>query len=1115
LGDGCGNLLMCGSCDGGPTCGGGGIPYVCGGGGVCTKRTCAEADATCGLVGDGCGGILDCGGCDAGTSCGGGGTANSCGGGTPCVPKNCAAVGANCGLTGDGCGGQINCGPCLDGGSCGAGGLANVCGGSVACQPKTCGLLDAGCGAIGNGCGDILDCGGCDAGTTCGGGGAAYRCGARATCVPKTCAQLSANCGQMGDGCGGVIDGGCGTCQAPNLCGGQGLPNVCGTVAPDAGAPCTNFCTRQTTCTVGTTTLTGRVLAPTNAAAGYGNPDPIPGALVYVPNGTVQPFPDGGVTCDRCTSTVSGSPLISTTSSIDAGYFTLENVPCDNGADINLPVVIQLGKWRRQITVPRVNCCTQNTLTAEQTRLPRRQAEGHPNDNIPLIAIATGNADAIECVLPKIGVDFSQYSLPSGNGRVRFYRENGAHFSGPGGADAPPAGSNLFNSLTELKKYDMVILDCEGGENLKTTTQRSNLEKYANSGGRVFSSHFGYTWLFPQATNNGNNVTVPTSFTSTADWNVDQGDQGSLEAKIDVSFPKGRTFADWVQSVGAQGPSSTPAAPTIIVDEVRWDIDAVLPPAQRWVYRTETTCTPADCDNDLGYNCGRNLPDGCGGTMRCSTNNSSRCQNSGLNSQCGGNNGPGRCSLPLSTCVPTTCVGLGFQCGQFSDGCGGTLSCGTCGTGQACGAGGAAGRCAPIPQYPLEYTFNTPLDAGVGEQCGRVLFSDFHVFDAWPASDSTWPDHCPAGPMSPQEKVFEYLIFDLSSCIQPDVVPPQSCTARTCSQLGYSCGLQGNGCGVLQDCGQCTRPGETCGGGGTPGVCGAPCTPKSCQQSGFNCGAQGDGCGGSIDGGCGNCPSPQTCGGGGSPGVCGGGACAPKTCTQLGFNCGDQGNGCGSIQNCGTCQAPQACGAGGVPGVCGGGGSCTPLTCLQQGYTCGQQGNGCGALIDCGTCTVPGETCGGAGIPGKCGAGGSCAPRSCQQQNFNCGMQGDGCGNSQDCGLCPSGQICGAAAPGQCGAATCTPLTCERQNLNCGPAGDGCGREIDCGVCQSPATCGGAGIPGRCGTANCTPVTCSANGANCGFIADGCGSVLDCGNCTLPQTCGGGGIANNCGGGIN
>jgi len=43
-------------------------------------------------------------------------------------------------------------------------------------------------------------------------------------CAPLTCVQASATCGKVGDGCGGLLD--CGTCVAPDSCGGGGAPNV-------------------------------------------------------------------------------------------------------------------------------------------------------------------------------------------------------------------------------------------------------------------------------------------------------------------------------------------------------------------------------------------------------------------------------------------------------------------------------------------------------------------------------------------------------------------------------------------------------------------------------------------------------------------------------------------------------------------------------------------------------------------------------------------------------------------------------------------------------------------------------------------------------------------------
>ena len=48
-------------------------------------------------------------------------------------------------------------------------------------------------------------------------------------CVPRTCASVGANCGSITNGCGGVLD--CGTCVAPETCGGGGTANKCGSPA--------------------------------------------------------------------------------------------------------------------------------------------------------------------------------------------------------------------------------------------------------------------------------------------------------------------------------------------------------------------------------------------------------------------------------------------------------------------------------------------------------------------------------------------------------------------------------------------------------------------------------------------------------------------------------------------------------------------------------------------------------------------------------------------------------------------------------------------------------------------------------------------------------------------
>jgi len=113
---------------------------------------------------------------------------------------------------------------------------------------------------------------------------------------------------------------------------------------------------------------------------------------------------------------------------------------------------------------------------------------------------------------------------------------------------------------------------------------------------------------------------------------------------------------------------------------------------------------------------------------------------------------------------------------------------------------------------------------------------------------------------------------------QPDGShPPTGCKPTTCAEEHATCGPVGDGCGGLIQCGDCTTPGETCGGGGNHSVCGGgnKCTPKTAADlPAGTCGPQSDGCGGLIEGA--TCTPPQTCGGGGTASVCGGsGGCDP------------------------------------------------------------------------------------------------------------------------------------------------------------------------------------------------------------------------------------------------
>jgi hypothetical protein len=48
-------------------------------------------------------------------------------------------------------------------------------------------------------------------------------------------------------------------------------------------------------------------------------------------------------------------------------------------------------------------------------------------------------------------------------------------------------------------------------------------------------------------------------------------------------------------------------------------------------------------------------------------------------------------------CTPTTCAAQGKTCGDVADGCGGTLNCGTCATGQVCNGGACICTSASCP----------------------------------------------------------------------------------------------------------------------------------------------------------------------------------------------------------------------------------------------------------------------------------------------------------------------------------------------------------------------------------------------------------------------------------
>jgi hypothetical protein len=399
-------------------------------------------------------------------------------------------------------------------------------------------------------------------------------------------------------------------------------------------------------CTAGgKTTISGTVYDPLGV-------NPLYNVVVYVPNAALDPIPEG-VSCQQCAGSTSGKPIAAALTDA-AGHFVLDNPPVGD----NIPLVLQVGKWRRELTIPHIDACTDNVINdANLLRLPRNKAEGH----IPQIAVTTGHSDALECLLHKIGIATEEFTTDAGDGRVHLFTGGD---TGGGGAGATslasggtlPYAATLWGSLPKLLNYDIMVLSCEGSQYASAKTPYlGNIKSYADRGGRIFDDHLHFYWIFKG---------LP-PWPATANWIGVGTDLGNITASIDSTFPKGMALSDWLSNVGASAVKGQ-----IPIQMAQHSVDSAIPPiSQRWIYYDTTTSV----------------------------------------------------------------------------------------------------------QY---LTFNTPVEVGADQQCGRVVFTDIHVSSSATGSDvshpeTPFPTGCTTTTSSPQELALEFMFFDLSSCIQQDTRMPE------------------------------------------------------------------------------------------------------------------------------------------------------------------------------------------------------------------------------------------------------------------------------------------------------------------------------------------------------
>jgi hypothetical protein len=323
------------------------------------------------------------------------------------------------------------------------------------------------------------------------------------------------------------------------------------------------------------TTISGTVYAPNATLALYG-------AQVYVPLDEPGLFPDG-VQCSQCSASLPGGAIASAISD-EGGRFTLTDVP--SGTDI--PLLITIGKWRRRVVLPSVAACSSNQLPPTLTSLPRSRIEG----DLPKIAIGTGQFDALECLVRKLGVADTELTAATGGGRVHLYANdggispiNGMHVGT--GATRTVAGevfaptSTLWSSVAALAAYDIVILGCEGFEFPETKPQSAMdaMKAYADLGGRVFLSHFQNVWLAGSETD----LHAPAVWKDVATCTGNTNDTANYLGLIDqVSNPDGAAFAQWMMHVfGSSVPGQFPITWGTTSKHTCTSVDTTK--AERWV----------------------------------------------------------------------------------------------------------------------------------------------------------------------------------------------------------------------------------------------------------------------------------------------------------------------------------------------------------------------------------------------------------------------------------------------------------------------------------------------------------------------------------------------------
>lgn len=308
------------------------------------------------------------------------------------------------------------------------------------------------------------------------------------------------------------------------------------------------------------TSLSGRVTAPNGQ-------QPIPQALVYIPEspGPLTPIP-AALQCEACNRPVSDRTVSVTQTGID-GRFVLRGVPAGD----TIPIVIQKGRFRRRFEVRITPCQAQAVIAqsgGDSLPLPGSRSEG----DLPQMAVAAGDYDAIECVLRELGIapgEFSGADEPSGDGTGGVHLYNNQAPGAPTIAGQSPL-SRLLRDRERLLRYPLIFLNCSGptySESLlRDPTVIANLRDYLATGGRLYVTDWSYDFLaqVPELSpficfedDLDCAITTPHGFHTAP---ARGGSQSQLSAQVSTATPTTRALSDWIAGL----PGERPLVPTAL-----------------------------------------------------------------------------------------------------------------------------------------------------------------------------------------------------------------------------------------------------------------------------------------------------------------------------------------------------------------------------------------------------------------------------------------------------------------------------------------------------------------------------------------------------------------------